>query len=425
MAHTHGTVWDLKWRPATGGDAHAGSSLGLLAVACGDGTVAVVSVPDPRRVSSAQAPAAVTMRPAWRGSNGPVQSSRGQPGLPWCLAWHPQPPAARLLAGCTDGVVFVYNLAGCASGQAPAAPMMCLLTGSSLPVRAVCWQPDALPGGGALAAACHDDGIVSVWDAQQQAHPVWRGREAHSLILSLAWWPTPRMLVSTSENGRLTIHNLRLGPVAPKAAAQPAAKADGTVQIKANDTAVASWGLDLMPPSGDKHDSCMAAMCGADGALHVVDPVGVLTTYRGAKKVDPSKRAASATTTCVVASFHAAVNEEPEDGAPASGLAPLTITCGGDGKPQGATMEGYNVARSKEKADVIAAVTTRPEQSLHRCRWSPALPSPGASTAGGTQPEERFLACGGAAGLLRILRLRMRSKQKGGDDIVDDDDVSD
>jgi hypothetical protein len=435
LAHSHGTVWDLKWRPHPPGEAGAPRSLGLLAVACGDGTLCVVSVPDPRSVppqahgatSSAHQPLCLTMCPAWTGSRGPSGERRENGCLPWCLAWHPQAPHDRLLAGCTDGTVLLYNLGGCVSSGAGtrSEPVMCLLSRAQLPLRAVCWQPPA-PGSdqaaSSLVAAAGDEGVLSVWDPQQQATPVWRCNSTSALALALAWWPAPRMLVTASDNGRLGIHNLRLGAVAAKAAAHKGVNGGSMVQVRANVLGLATWGLDLAQPCpGVENDPVAgtAAVCGADGGVAVLDPVGVLTLPRAgkAKKGVPPPKAVKQTS-CTVAWLQAAVVEGGDEGA-----VPLVVTCGGGVAPQELVFEGQKggfVRGDPAPAmDVHKAVATRPEQALHRCRWS----------GGEGDGQERWLATAGAAGVLRLLRLRLRgragSAAKGDDDDEDEEEVVD
>ena len=431
LAHSHGTVWDLKWRPHSPGAAPAAAgSLGLLAVACGDGTLCIVSVPDPRRVppqahgGSSHQPVALAMRPAWCGSRGPSGERRDVGCLPWCLAWHPQAPHDRLLAGCTDGTVLLYNLSGCLSSGSGtrAAPAMSLLSKATHPLRAVCWQPPAAGdahGAHTLVAGAGDEGILSVWDPQQQVTPVWRCHAAHALSLALAWWPSPRMLVTAADNGRLGVHNFRLGAVASQAAAGLKGVNPGSaVHVRANALGLASWGLDLVPPCpgvADDRVAGLAAVCGADGGVAVIDPIRVLTQSRAvkAKKGAPAPKVAKQTS-CTVAWLQAAVVDGGGEGS-----VPLVVTCGGAKAPEELLFEsktGGNLRSANLPAmDVHKAVATRPEQALHRCRWS----------GGEGDGQERWLAAAGAAGVLRLLRLRLKGREDSvveGDEDEEDDD---
>ena len=436
LAHAHGTVWDLKWRPHSPGEAASPGSLGLLAVACGDGTLCIVSVPDPRCVSpqaqagasSTRQPLSLTMCPAWTGSRGPSGERREEGCLPWCMAWHPQAPHDRLLAGCTDGTVLIYNLDGCVSSGTGtrSAPAVCLLSKTKLPLRAVCWQP-LVPGcdeaASTLVAAAGDEGILSVWDPQQQATPVWRCHASNALTLALAWWPAPRMLVTASDNGRMGVQNLRLGVVAAQAAAaHRGVNAGSAVQVRANALGLASWGLDLAQPCPGVADDPVAgtaAVCGADGGVAILDPVRVLTLPRGtvrAKKGAPPATVAKQTS-YTVAWLQASVVDGGE------GAVPLEVTCGGGKPPQQLIFEnksGGNLRGGQPPGmDVRKAVATRPEQALHRCRWS----------HGEGDGQERWLATAGAAGVLRLLLLRLKGREgsaaKGPGDVDYDYDEED
>ena len=273
LSHAHGCVWDLKWRPSGALVApHAG--LGLLAVACGDGTVCVVSVPDPDaaplQASSGGGATALKLVAAWRGCAGPALAPGTQAGLPWTLAWHPGQPGSRLLAGCTDGRCVIYDLHGLASSapqpgarQAapprpePCQPLLQLLSPSPLALRCVCWAPPALGEPGAtLAAACGDEGALSVWDVRSPAAPLWRTRAASSFLLSLAWQAQPRALVATSDSGRLLLQSLALGHAAGAAARKQGAKPGACVSASASPLGTACWGLDA---TGDTEGACASA----------------------------------------------------------------------------------------------------------------------------------------------------------------------
>jgi hypothetical protein len=293
LSHGGGAAWDVKWRPPAGAPPTS-ARLGLAAVALADGTVAVVAIPHPDALPADEADAAssaadaasrvpaLSLRPAWRGGAGAGAGRGGR--LPWTLSWHPQAPHARLLAGCTDGRCVVWDMSGLhahASGSLPplAPPLQTLLCDAPLAVRAVCWAPAEWGGRCAsLAAATGDDGALSVWDTRGGAAgasaPIWRGRGAQSFLLSLAWLPSPRCFVGSSEHGRLLVSNGVLGHAAAATlSATERSRAGSLTQLRASGTGTAVWGMDAhagapsCAAAQKKHGHKSASQNAQNGAL--------------------------------------------------------------------------------------------------------------------------------------------------------------
>jgi hypothetical protein len=86
-------------------------------------------------------------------------------------------------------------------------------------------------------------------------------------------------------------------------------------------------------------------------------------------------------------------------------LASLDVAAQADGSPElhlgGGDAEILQLLAPETGVDVAAAAALHPLQALHRCEWGPE--------GGGA---ERLLACAGAAGLLRVLRVRLPASEE-------------
>jgi WD40 repeat protein len=109
IAHEGGFVWDLQWCPKGSVvkqkvNGKIVPRLGLLAAACGDGTLRIYSVPDPehlhKELGKAGSPLILKLKPAY-------EVSLPFPSLIWRCAWNPT--CDKIATGCTDGTVAVFK----------------------------------------------------------------------------------------------------------------------------------------------------------------------------------------------------------------------------------------------------------------------------------------------------------------------------
>ncbi len=149
----------------------------------------------------------------------------------------------------------------------------------------------------------------------------------------------------------------------------------------------------------------VAAYCGADGQLSVLSPVALPKSGRHTGRV------------AVVASLQAANDDaaqgaaQPPHAAMATAAAPALRL--GPAKPARAVS-------IDTVGEVQAAMRVHCSQALHRCRWSAQLQG-----ASGDDGPQRLLAAAGAAGVLRILRLRLQQDGAAGDGKSSSDEEGD
>lgn len=127
-------------------------------------------------------------------------------------------------------------------------------------------------------------------------------------------------------------------------------------------------------PVASLHIPGVLAYCGADGQLVV------------GSRVDFSAMKHGKSRSRVVASLAVTVQQPSDDQAPSLRL-------------NGAA--GAEALSCDTSSDVALAVKLQAAQALHRCRWGDRCQLPGGKT-------ERCLAAAGAAGVMRILKLRLQ-----------------
>ncbi|XP_044516930.1 general transcription factor 3C polypeptide 2 [Gracilinanus agilis] len=123
IACDHGCIWDLKFCPSGGWELPSTSRkapflprLGLLALACSDGKVLLLSLPHPEELLALQPqdalkPAIYKVQCIASLQVGSVQA--GEPsecGQCFSLAWMPTRPHQHLAAGFYDGTIAIWNL---------------------------------------------------------------------------------------------------------------------------------------------------------------------------------------------------------------------------------------------------------------------------------------------------------------------------
>ncbi|XP_072029274.1 uncharacterized protein [Amphiura filiformis] len=128
FAHNYGCVWDLKWCPsgcwqdpmsrsddevASGqrSEVRGDARLGVLGMACSDGTVRVICVPHPKIDAVNKAPMyklkpVLSLYPCYQHG----QDSAPWFGQCWCLEWLPRDKHTQILASFSNGTVALWNL---------------------------------------------------------------------------------------------------------------------------------------------------------------------------------------------------------------------------------------------------------------------------------------------------------------------------
>ncbi|XP_022103592.1 uncharacterized protein LOC110986205 isoform X2 [Acanthaster planci] len=118
MAHEYGCIWDLKWCPsgcwqAGSADPSALSRLGMLALACSDGSVRLVNIPTAdcvEKLTDARlSPTVLRMQPSvtLRPQHQALSATYGQC---WCVDWAPDSGHTKIAAGFSRGTVAVWDL---------------------------------------------------------------------------------------------------------------------------------------------------------------------------------------------------------------------------------------------------------------------------------------------------------------------------
>eukprot|EP00850_Spirogloea_muscicola_P023381 SM000352S13429 [mRNA] locus=s352:4947:9012:- [translate_table: standard] len=256
IAHSGQLVRDARWKPLSP-SAQAAASLGLLAVALGDGAVHVYDVPPEPPLHDSRAgnkrstdggsgsgggtaPALVALAPSFTGR---VAS------LPLALAWGPPAASDRLLAGYHDGTVnaaatcrllrvdaigksrghwlrvtfcngcqvAVWGVKVAARGgeaQQDARPLLCF-TADCHPVRSLAWAPNNSRctaseklAGDPLACSCTQ---ACERGGREFYRPVWQITVSSCWILALEWIAYPRCLIAGLEDGKVRTLALDLG----------------------------------------------------------------------------------------------------------------------------------------------------------------------------------------------------------------------
>jgi hypothetical protein len=223
---------------------------------------------------------------------------------------------------------------------------------------------------------------------------VWRARAASSFLLSAAWTVSQeggtRLLVATTDHGRLLLSNNLLARAGAGALSREARMRAGALsQFRASGTATAAWGLHVA--DGD----ATAAFCGADGELvaaqlrlpvhHKVGAQRVTLAGIAVQRADVAAAQAGAAAAAAAAAAPAAAPPTP-------GVV-LRLSGGS------ATATVMGVADAETGVDVLAGALQPRLQALHRCRWR--------AGGGASDDAARPLACVGAAGVLRVLRVRL------------------
>eukprot|EP00898_Chlorokybus_atmophyticus_P006899 jgi/Chlat1/720/Chrsp104S01200 len=187
-----GTVWDLKWRPASClADGYA-SALGFLAVALGDGSVRVIDVPTPSTSkshaaaedeASAKVASSITIVPAFL-----ADDERTRRSLPWRVAWSPEPAHALLAAACQDGSAMVWRLSGSSGANqvgGEGARLIMHVKADSEPLRGIAWTPFCSSAADSeppyIFATTGHHNTLTFWDRRDP----WQ--EARRQHLSAAW----------------------------------------------------------------------------------------------------------------------------------------------------------------------------------------------------------------------------------------------
>ncbi|BDA44713.1 probable general transcription factor 3C polypeptide 2 [Coccomyxa sp. Obi] len=389
---TGGVVWDCKWRPGSG----AHDRLGTLAAVLGSGEVQLLSVPHPDHLDSAaeaadsegaptpvsrglpggpSAPRFVRLRPQATAAASTVSGS-----LPSVVEWLPSAPHDLLLAGYWDGSVAMWRLAtgGDAAAQKGPEQAVCLelllhMPALDGPVRGLAWAPrEVATAAGDLA---HRNLFVTVghssklrfWDARNAFSPMLEAPVSNRWKMGVEWVADPLGIIVAEDNG--VVRWVDLNPF------------DRTARMSHNSNITGGqqtmWDVHWQPGGG------RIAYAGADGEVAVVRLERDLPNQPN----------------IAIAGFRL------EGGGVLSVL-------------DRADLAGRARLNAGAKAQPRMSVA---QEAIHTVRWSSAAPQPHATHAEGGHPglpsvigrkgrglgkewPPAWLACGGAAGVLLILR---------------------
>ena len=226
IEHNGGLAWDLKWLPyasdadgapppPSAGAAASGEAalprLGLLAAALGSGEIVVYAVPHLSAVSAAskqKGAAVLALEPVFRAT------MEGK--LMWTLAWSPS--GDRIAAGCADGWLTVWGLDSSGAEAAAQRPPLVSVKAHKEAVRQCAWAP-ALddswgPGGAQTVATVSHDSCLSLWDLRDVWEPNLTAMSTKTTWATSCVWPLDTASVwSCYTDGRLKLASLGHGNI--------------------------------------------------------------------------------------------------------------------------------------------------------------------------------------------------------------------
>ncbi|XP_066929476.1 uncharacterized protein [Clytia hemisphaerica] len=151
ICHEYGPVYDLKWCPANYEDyemEEIKERLGILALACGDGSVRILSIPRPTNIGPGSQPVFCTLDPVLTlltHKNNAFETQRT--GFCLCVRWHPLKPHRKIAAGFADGSVRIWDVASQSmflkieEGNATSLLPIITMYPHSYAVRSIDWCP--------------------------------------------------------------------------------------------------------------------------------------------------------------------------------------------------------------------------------------------------------------------------------------------
>jgi WD40 repeat protein/tRNA A-37 threonylcarbamoyl transferase component Bud32 len=155
----------------------------------------------PMTPSSAPAPAALEAEK--------THTLRGHKDTIWSVAWSPD--GAQLASGSYDGKIILWDTQTGAQtsafetlGRTPGGVWAALQT-SAQGVRSVAWSPN-----GAMLASGSDDGIVTIWDVRSGEQLGTLGEQERG-VRSIAWSPDGSMFASGSDDGIVVVWDVQTG----------------------------------------------------------------------------------------------------------------------------------------------------------------------------------------------------------------------
>ncbi|KAK9908112.1 hypothetical protein WJX75_002889 [Coccomyxa subellipsoidea] len=410
VAFCGGPIWSLDWCPFQQRNAQylavaahskarernvIGSSsrhgrLGLLAVVLGSGELHLLSVPDPYT-----APAAAQDQPAGTstlisGDTSGLSASqfvRLQPeasaaasavggSLPNVAEWLPRAPHDLLLVGFWDGTVALWRVLGSETKEALRMELLLHMPAQDGPVRGLAWAPPEVATAAGDRAERHLFATVGhshklrIWDTRNLYSPLLEAPLQAHWKLGVEWLADPAGVVIAEDGGSLR------------------------------------W-MDLNPFNRTSRMSPNTNISGGQGTVWCVhcQPGGRRIAYAGADgevAVVGLERDMAAQPHSVLAGFRWE----------AGVLTVLDRT----------ELAGGSRVAAGSRAQSRMSVS---EEAIHRVRWSCAPPEPEAAEAGsnlpgpsaepahrgprkeqlGREQPPALLACGGAAGVLLIVRV--------------------
>lgn len=218
IAHNYGTIWEISWCPS-GTWEHESSKqckgalprLGLMALACSDGLIRILSIPWPsvllQQNSDQSSSSSVIMHgtpycvlvPSSLGT-----TYDGQCGQAWCVKWHPHSLHEKIAAGFSDGSVAIWNLStesvllkeqvAFERKTFRLYPFLHISTNSSV-VRELAWcpqNPDIIITGGGF------DRQFKLWNLKTPYSPITSLKRG--IPTEIQWIPSFGSIVSSEED---------------------------------------------------------------------------------------------------------------------------------------------------------------------------------------------------------------------------------
>ena len=189
IAHDYGPLWDMKWCPSGAWDSSSPQGeelrrLGLLALACADGKIRVLSVPFPSSLEQDDGQADkspvnllhVAVPHVVLSPGSLCRKYQGECGAAWVVSWQPIYGHEKVIASYADGTVALWNLktdSRILKSSSPDGltelifPISHFQAHNSV-IRGLAWcasEPNYIATGGY-------DGAVKIWDLRHTSQPV-------------------------------------------------------------------------------------------------------------------------------------------------------------------------------------------------------------------------------------------------------------
>jgi hypothetical protein len=194
IRHCGAVTWDLAWCPSK---QLPPESLGLLAAALGNGEVCIYCCPSKKIVDKESGkPAVLDLKPVMKSHD--LQKRKSMPS---CLAWYPDKPYDKLLVGCWNGGVALYQLAS------DRMYLLSFFSADLYALRSVFWLGGDAPnheGSCSLYVTSGHNGTIRFWHRKKPQQVVCQkvtGLLTH--VMDMALCKSPLGFLSANSDGQL------------------------------------------------------------------------------------------------------------------------------------------------------------------------------------------------------------------------------